>query len=102
MLDCSQRLLIQFVIPLKYCSQNRNKTALLDSSSSVLEEVSSLRRVFLLSSDDPGPRSAQGTYYLPSAKLKGRKLLEDNERESEDDDELKEVRENAHFMHAWR
>ena len=39
-----------------YCSHgNRSKTALRACSSSGLEKVSSLRLVFLLSSDDPGP-----------------------------------------------
>ena len=39
-----------------YCSQgNRTKTALRACSSAGLEEGSSLRLVFLLSSDDPGP-----------------------------------------------
>ena len=52
----SQRLLIDFVIPLWYCSHgNRSKIALRACSSSGLEKVSSLRLVFLLSSDDPGP-----------------------------------------------
>ena len=56
MLDSSQRLLIQFVIPVWYCSHgNRSKTAVRACSSSGLEKVSSLRLVFLLSSDDPGP-----------------------------------------------
>ena len=56
MLDSSQRLLIHFVIPLWYCSQgNRSKTALRACSSSGLENVSSLRLIFLLSFDDPGP-----------------------------------------------
>ena len=34
---------------------NRSKTALRDCSSSGLESISSLRLVFLMSSDDPGP-----------------------------------------------
>ena len=56
MLDSSKRLLIYFVIPLWYCSEgNRSKTALRACSSSGLEKGSSLRLVFLLSSDDPGP-----------------------------------------------
>ena len=56
MFDFSQRLLIQFVIPVWYCSHgNRSRTALRACSSSGLEKVSSLRLVFLLSSDDPGP-----------------------------------------------
>ena len=51
-----KRLLIQVVIPLWYCScGNRSKTALRACSSSGVEKVSSLRFVFLLSSDDPGP-----------------------------------------------
>ena len=54
--DFFHRLLIQFVIPVLYCSHgNHNKTALRACSSSGLAEVSSLRLVFLLSSDDPGP-----------------------------------------------
>ena len=57
MLDSSQRLLINFVIPLWYCSQgDRSKTALRACPSAGFENVSSLRLVFLLSSDDPGPR----------------------------------------------
>ena len=56
MLDSSQRLKIQIVIQVWYCSQgNRSKTALCACSSSGLENVSSPRLVFLLSSDDPGP-----------------------------------------------
>ena len=56
MLDSSQRVLIQIVIPLWYCSKgNRSKTALRACSSAALEELSSHRLVFLLSSDDPGP-----------------------------------------------
>ena len=52
----SQILFIQIVIPLWYCSHgNRSKTALRACSSSGVEKVSSLRTVFLLSSDDPGP-----------------------------------------------
>ena len=51
----SQRVLIHFVIPVWYCSHgNRSKTALRACSSAGLEEVSSLRLVFLLSLDDPG------------------------------------------------
>ena len=39
-----------------YCSRrNRSKKALRTCSSSGLEKVSSLRLVFLVSSDDPGP-----------------------------------------------
>ena len=45
-LDSSQKLSIHFVIPL---------TPHRGCSSSVLECVSNFRRVFLLSSDDPGP-----------------------------------------------
>ena len=56
MLDSSQTLLIQLVVPVWYCSHgNRSKTALRACSSSGLENVSSLRLVFLLSPDDPGP-----------------------------------------------
>ena len=56
MLDSSQRLLIHFVIPLWYCSHgNRSKTVLRACSSSGFGEKSSLRPVFLLSLDDPGP-----------------------------------------------
>ena len=56
MLDCSKRVLIHLVIPVWYCSQgNRSKTALRACSSAGLEEGSSLRLVFLFSSDDPGP-----------------------------------------------
>ena len=52
MLDISQRLLIQFVTIVWYCSHGkRSKTALRACSSSGLEKVSSLRLVFLLSSD---------------------------------------------------
>ena len=56
MLDSSQWVLIHLVIPLWYCSQgNRSKTALRACSSAGLENVSSLRLAFLLSSEDPGP-----------------------------------------------
>ena len=56
MLDLSQRVLIHFVIPVWYCSHgNRRKTALRACSSAGLEKISSLRLVFLLSLDDPGP-----------------------------------------------
>ena len=56
MLDLSQRVLIHFVIPVWNCSHgNRSKTAHRACSSAGLEKVSSLRLVFLLSSDDPGP-----------------------------------------------
>ena len=52
----SIRVLIRFVLPWWYCShRNRSKTALRACSSSGLGKVSSLRLVFLLSSDDPGP-----------------------------------------------
>ena len=55
-LDFSQRLLIQFVTPVWYCSLgNRGKTALRSCSFSGIEKVSSLHLVFLLSSDDAGP-----------------------------------------------
>ena len=56
MLNFFQRLLIQIVIPLWYCSHgNQSNTALRACSSSELEKVSSQRLVLLLSSDDPGP-----------------------------------------------
>ena len=56
MLDFSQMLLIQFVTPVWHCSHgNCSRTALRACSSSGLEKVSSLRLVFLLPSDDPGP-----------------------------------------------
>ena len=43
-------------MPWWYCSQgNRSKTELRGCSSSGLKSVSSLRLVFLLSADDPGP-----------------------------------------------
>ena len=52
----SQRSLIQFVIPVWYCSHvNRNRTALRAFSSSGLVGVLSSRLMFPLSSDDQGP-----------------------------------------------
>ena len=43
-------------------------------------------------------------YYLTSVKLKGRQVLLENndekEEEGEDDEKVKEVRENAQLMHA--
>ena len=56
MLHFSQMPLIHMETPEWCCSHgNRSKTALRACSSSVLDKVSSLRLVFLSSSDDPGP-----------------------------------------------
>ena len=56
MLAVAQTLSSQIDTPAWYCSHgNCNRTALRACSSSGLEKVSSLRVVFLLSSDDPGP-----------------------------------------------
>ena len=61
MWDSSQRLLIHFAIFLWYCSHgNRSKTALRACSSSGLQEISSLRLVFLLSLDDPSTFTGEG------------------------------------------
>ena len=57
MLAVVQMLLIQVETPAWYCSHGKcSKTALRACSSSGIEKVSSLRLVFLLSSDDPGRR----------------------------------------------
>ena len=45
----------------------------------------------------------KGSYYLTSVKLKGRRnclRMMRNEEEDEGDGEVKDVRENAHFMHG--
>ena len=47
-----------------------------------------------------------GYLLLNSGKLKGTKnclrIMKNGVEEDEDDEEVKEVRENAQFMHAWR
>ena len=54
--EFSKTLLNHSVTPVRYCAHgNRIRTALRACSSSGLADVSSLRLVFLLSSDDPGP-----------------------------------------------
>ena len=56
LLDFSQMQLIHVETPAWYCSHgNCSGTALLGCSTSELDKVSSLRLVFLLSSDDPVP-----------------------------------------------
>ena len=56
MFDFCKALENHSVNPARYCSHgHRNRTALRACSSSGLVHVSSLRLVFLLSSDDPGP-----------------------------------------------